>query len=84
VKNSVREEVSDTTVTATFREYGEHEMAKLFMNEPHEFKRRMEQGLGYLRGAKTHLHRWKLVNPYAFGGPVFICRKCHERVEQKD
>jgi hypothetical protein len=44
----------------------------------------MEQGLGYLRGAKTHLHRWKLVNPYAFGGPVFICRKCSERVEQKD
>jgi hypothetical protein len=59
-------------------------MAKLFMNDPHEFKRRLEQGLGYLRGAKTHLHRWKLVDPYAFGGPVFICRKCSERVEQKD
>lgn len=84
VENTVREKVSDTTVTATFREYGEYEMAMLFTNEPLEFKRRMEQGLGYLRGAKTHLHRWKLVNPYAFGGPLFICRKCSERVEQKD
>jgi hypothetical protein len=84
VENGARRKVSDTTVTATFREYGEVEMAKLFMNEPHEFERRWEDGLRVLRSAKAHLHRWSLVNPYAFGGPVFICRKCHERVEQKD
>ena len=84
VEHAVSSRVSDTAVAATFREYGEDEMAKLFMSEPHEFKSRLERGLGYLRGAKTHLHRWKLVNPYAFGGTVFICRKCDERVEQKD
>ena len=59
-------------------------MAELFMKEPQEYERRLEQSCRYLRSAKTHLHRWKLVNPYAFGGPVFICRKCSERVEQKD
>ena len=84
VEHAVRRKVSDTTVSATFREYGEYEMATLLMNEPREFMSRMEQGLGYLRGAKMHLHRWKLVNPYAFGGTVFICRKCNERVDQKD
>jgi hypothetical protein len=83
-ENAVCKNVYDESVTATFKEYGEYEMAKLFMKEPQEFKRRWEHGLRYLRGAKTHLHRWKLVNPYAFGGPVFICRKCSERVEQKD
>jgi hypothetical protein len=85
VENAVRNEVYDANLTATFREHGEYEMAKLFVNEPHEFERRLEHGLRCLRGAKTHhLHRWKLVDPYAFGGPVFICRKCSERAEQKD
>ncbi len=83
-ENAVRSKASNAIVTATFREYGEHEMAKLFANEPKEFKRRVDNGLRYLRGAGTHVHSWKLVNPYAFGGPVFVCRKCNKQMEQKD
>lgn len=83
-KSPLRNRVSDAIVTATFREYGEHEMAKLFVNEPNEYERRLDNGLRYLRNAKTHRHRWKLVNPYAFGGPVFVCRKCSQQMEQKD
>jgi hypothetical protein len=83
-ENAARSKASNAIVTATFREYGEYEMAKLFVNEPNEFKRRLDNGLRYLRDAKTHRHRWKLVNPYAFGGPLFVCRKCNKQMEQKD
>jgi hypothetical protein len=76
--------VADSVLTATFREYGENEMATLFVKEPKEFRRRMDSGLRYLRDTGTHVHRWKLVDPYAFGGPVFVCRKCNQQMEQTD
>ncbi len=46
------EEKEDKITAATFREYGEEEMAYLYENDPVEFQRRYEQGIKKSRTRK--------------------------------
>jgi hypothetical protein len=71
-------------IRATFREYGEPDIAELFINEPEEFERRYKRGQKYLSHSSTHEHRWTLLDLFAFDGPVYFCRDCSERRTVRD
>ncbi len=78
------ERADNEIIRATFSEYGEPQIAELFINEPEEFERRYERGQKVLSSSVTHEHRWKLLDLFAFDGPVFLCRDCSERRTLKD
>lgn len=78
------ERADNKVLLATLREYGEPAIAELFFNEPEEFKRRYERGQKYLSSRGSHEHRWKVLDLFAFDGPVFQCRDCGEHHTMRD